>query len=48
MSTCLSLLKEAAVLRKAIGSVLEIGPIAALDHGRKMQRGNVLSLTKDD
>jgi hypothetical protein len=36
------------MLRKAIGRALEINRIAALDHGLNMQRGNVLSLTKED
>jgi len=34
--------------RKAAGIFREISRIAALDHWRKMRRGNVLSLTKDD
>jgi hypothetical protein len=48
MSTCFSLLTKAAVLRKAAGIVREISRIGAFGHWRKMRRGNVLLLTKDD
>jgi hypothetical protein len=48
MSTCFSALTEAAMPRKAQGIVREISRVITLDQWRKMRRGNVLSLTKDD
>jgi hypothetical protein len=48
MLTCFSPFKEAAMPRKDQGIVREIRRSAAAGHRRKMRRGNVLSLTKDD